>query len=125
MGSSGRCTPRLAVRAVLFDLDGTLADTAGDLAAAVNRVRADRGLKALPLDALRPHASHGARGLLGASFGVTKDSPDFEALRDAFLDYYAAALCEHTTIFGSATTLATMSASRELRTSLQPRGPLL
>jgi phosphoglycolate phosphatase len=115
MGSSGRCTPRLAVRAVLFDLDGTLADTAGDLAAAVNRVRADRGLKALPLDALRPHASHGARGLLGASFGVTKDSPDFEALRDAFLDYYAAALCEHTKLFAGADAVLSEIERRRLR----------
>ena len=56
----------LPVDAVLFDLDGTLADTAPDLAAALNRVRVDRGLAPLPFARLRPHASHGARGLIGA-----------------------------------------------------------
>ena len=90
------------MRAVLFDLDGTLADTAGDLAAAVNRVRADQGLPPLPLDTLRPHASHGARGLLGAGLGITKDSPTFEPMRDAFLDYYSQALCERTRLFAGA-----------------------
>jgi phosphoglycolate phosphatase len=89
----------LPVRAVLFDLDGTLADTASDLAAAVNRVRADRSLPPLALEVLRPHASDGARGLLGAGLGVTREDPEWERLRDAFLDYYAAALAVHTRLF--------------------------
>jgi len=87
------------VRAVLFDLDGTLADTASDLAAAVNRVRADRSLAPLAVEALRPHASDGARGMLGAGLGVTREDPEWERLRDAFLDYYAAALAVHTRLF--------------------------
>ncbi|MGH8798617.1 MAG: HAD-IA family hydrolase [Casimicrobiaceae bacterium] len=96
----GRRQPyRLPVRAVLFDLDGTLADTAGDLAAALNRVRADRALPALPLATLRPQASHGARGLLAAGFGIDRDHVDFALLRDAFLAYYADALCERTQLF--------------------------
>ena len=93
---------RLPVRAVLFDLDGTLADTAADLAAALNRVRADRALPALPLATLRPQASHGARGLLSAGFGIGKEHADFASLRDAFLAYYAEALCEQTTLFPGA-----------------------
>jgi len=93
---------RLNVRAVLFDLDGTLADTAGDLAGALNRVRADRSLPPMPLHLLRPHASHGARGMLGAGMGIGRESPDFELLRDSFLDYYAAALCEETRLFEDA-----------------------
>ena len=98
---------RLNVRAVLFDLDGTLADTAGDLAAALNRVRADRSLPPMPLDVLRPHASHGARGMLGAAFGIGRESPEFENLSGMFLDYYAAALCEKTQLFGDAVEVLT------------------
>jgi phosphoglycolate phosphatase len=90
------------VRAVLFDLDGTLADTAADLASALNRVRADRALPALPLATLRPQASHGARGLLAAGFGIDKEHADFVSLRDAFLEYYAEALCEQTRLFPGA-----------------------
>jgi 2-phosphoglycolate phosphatase len=93
---------RLPVHAVLFDLDGTLADTAADLGNALNRVRADRGLPPLPLATLRPQASHGARGLLAAGFGIGKEHADFASLRDAFLAYYAEALCEHTTLFPEA-----------------------
>jgi N-acetyl-D-muramate 6-phosphate phosphatase len=110
----GRRAP-LAVRAVLFDLDGTLADTAADLAAAVNRVRADRALAPLPLAVLRPHASHGARGLLGAGLGIDRESPDFEPLRDAFLGYYADALCDHTTLFAGADAVLAELGRRRLR----------
>jgi len=88
--NGARPKPRaLPVRAVLFDLDGTLADTAADLAAALNRVRADRQLPPLPVATLRPHASDGTRGMLGA-------------LKDAFLDYYAAAIAVHTRLFAGA-----------------------
>jgi N-acetyl-D-muramate 6-phosphate phosphatase len=92
----------LLVRAVLFDLDGTLADTAPDLAAALNRVRADRALPPMPLQALRPHASDGTRGMLGAGLGVTRDHAEWETLKEAFLDYYAAGLAVHTRLFAGA-----------------------
>ena len=88
-------TPRL----VLFDLDGTLADTAPDLAAPVNAMREERGLPPLPLERLRPHASAGARGLLGAGLGVTKDDPVFEALKDEFLRRYEADMVVLTRLF--------------------------
>jgi 2-phosphoglycolate phosphatase len=101
-GSARKPPQRLPVRAVLFDLDGTLADTAADLGNALNRVRADRALPPLPLATLRPQASHGARGLLAAGFGIGKEHADFPPLRDAFLAYYAEALCEHTTLFPEA-----------------------
>jgi phosphoglycolate phosphatase len=92
----------LPIRAVLFDLDGTLADTAADLAAALNRVRADRNLPPMPLEALRPHASDGTRGMLGAGLGVTREHPEWETLKDAFQDYYAAAIAVHTKLFSGA-----------------------
>lgn len=87
------------IRAVLFDLDGTLADTAPDLAAAANRLRARHGLPSLPLELLRPVASQGARGLLGVAFAMTPDAPDYGQLRSEFLDLYAQHLCEETRLF--------------------------
>lgn len=85
--------------AVFFDLDGTLADTAPDLAAAANRVVADHGRPPVDYELLRPVASHGARGLIGAAFGKTPTDPDFPALRDAFLDYYEADIAARTQLF--------------------------
>ena len=84
---------------MLFDLDGTLADTAPDLSAALNRVRESRGLAPVPLAQLRASASHGARGMLGAGMGIAPEHPDYPLLRDAFLAQYAAALCVDSTLF--------------------------
>jgi N-acetyl-D-muramate 6-phosphate phosphatase len=107
--------PRLDVKAVLFDLDGTLADTVGDLAAAVNRIRSERALPPVAIDVLRPHASHGARGMLGAAFGIGRDSPEFETLRDLFLENYAASLCDKTELFEDAGTVLSEIERRGLR----------
>lgn len=87
------------VRAVLFDLDGTLADTAPDLGGAVNRMRARRGMETLPLEVLRPVASSGARGMLGAAFEITPGMPDYEVLRDEFLAEYESALDRDSRLF--------------------------
>lgn len=86
-------------RALLFDLDGTLADTAPDLAAAVNLLRTEHGMLPTPYDLLRPVASAGARGLIGVAFGMTPDDPDYDALRISFLDHYAARIADNTTLF--------------------------
>ena len=86
-------------RAILFDLDGTLADTAPDLAAAVNHLREERGLAPTPYEQLRPFASAGARGLIGAAFGVFPEEPAYEALRAAFLANYAAAIAVRSRLF--------------------------
>ena len=87
------------IKAVLFDLDGTLADTAPDLSYAINRMRTARGLPELPLEATRPVTSMGARGLLGTGFGIGPDHPDFDALRNEFLAIYADNLCRDTRLF--------------------------
>ena len=87
------------VRAVLFDLDGTFADTAPDLARALNRVRAERGLPPLPPEIARPWTSSGARGLLKAGFDITPEDKDYGALRESFLDWYGKELCVDTRLF--------------------------
>lgn len=89
----------MSSRAVLFDLDGTLADTAPDLAAALNKLRADQGLEPVPLERLRPFASAGARGLVHAGFGVKPGDEDYEPLRTAFLEAYREKTCVETRLF--------------------------
>ena len=89
----------MSSRAVLFDFDGTLADTAPDLAAAVNRMRVEQGREPLPLSDLRPFSSAGARGLVHAAFGIKPDDAEYPALRETFLEYYAERICEHTRLF--------------------------
>ena len=87
------------IQAVLFDLDGTLADTAPDLGYAINRMRTARGLPQLPLATTRPVTSLGARGLLGVGLDVTPEHPDYDALREEFLAIYADNLCRETRLF--------------------------
>jgi len=87
------------VSTVLFDLDGTLADTAPDLAHALNALLREQGRVELPYDAIRPLASHGSVGLLKRGFGIAPDDAQFPALRARFLQIYAAALCRDTRLF--------------------------
>ena len=86
-------------RGVLFDLDGTLIDSAPDLAGAANRLRADHGLAPLPYARLRPMVGTGARGMVGAAFGVEPGDERFEELRVAFLAHYEAGLLQLTREF--------------------------
>ncbi|MFT0547931.1 HAD family hydrolase [Allopusillimonas ginsengisoli] len=97
---------------VLFDFDGTLADTAPDLAAAANKQRERRGLGPLPYETLRPYASHGARGLLKAGLDMSTDHPEYEACRKQFLVDYENDMRHHTRLFpGIAALLDTLQAN--------------
>lgn len=85
--------------AVLFDLDGTFADTAPDLAAALNRLRDDLGLAPLPLVQLRPYTSQGVRGMLGAGLNMRPDDAAYPEFCERYLSYYRAAICVRTVVF--------------------------
>jgi phosphoglycolate phosphatase len=85
---------------VLFDLDGTLIDSAPDLSGAANRLRAAHGLEDLPYEQLRPLVGTGARGMVGAAMGVGPDDGRFSALRDEFLAIYEQNLLVSTQVFG-------------------------
>ena len=87
------------IDAWLFDLDGTLVDTAPDLAAAADALRLARGLAPQPLTHYRLYASSGARGLIERALGVTPDDPAFVSLREAFLDHYQAHIADHSRVF--------------------------
>jgi len=87
------------IAAVLFDLDGTLIDSAPDLGAAADKMRTDRGLASLPLALYRPMAGAGARGMIAVAFGLTPDDARFPELKEEFFRNYEARMTEHTTVF--------------------------
>jgi phosphoglycolate phosphatase len=105
----------LPIDAVLFDLDGTLADTAPDLGAALNRLREGRGLDPVPIGKLRSSASHGARGLLRVGLGIAPEHPEYTALRDAFLAHYESALCVDSKLFAEVDALLDAIEARSLK----------
>jgi len=87
------------IRAVLFDLDGTLVDTAPDLGYALNLMRSRRGQAPVPAAAIRAQASHGSQGLIELGFGIAQDDPAFPDLRLEFLEIYAAHLADRSRLF--------------------------
>lgn len=104
-----------AIKAVLFDLDGTFADTAPDLTYALNVMKAARGLPPSPIEATRPVTSTGGRGMLGVGFGMTPEHPDYLAMRAEFIDIYAQNLCRETVIFPGMAELLSALEAREVR----------
>ncbi len=85
--------------AILFDLDGTLADTAPDLGLALNLQRERHGLPYLPDEVIRPYASHGSRGLLGIGFGLDPEDESFSAMREEYLKLYDEVFCQRPLLF--------------------------
>ena len=102
------------IQAVLFDLDGTLIDSAPDLGAAADKMRTDRGLPALPLASYRSMAGAGARGMLGVAFGLTPEHPDFIALREEFFLNYENCLTQRTYAFAGVAELIEQLLLRDL-----------
>lgn len=102
------------IRAVLFDLDGTLIDSAPDLGAAADKMRTDRGLPSLPLERYRPLAGAGARGMIGEAFGIAPEHPDFPVLREEFFTNYEARMTQHTWIFDGVAELIQTIVQRNL-----------
>jgi phosphoglycolate phosphatase len=102
------------IEAVLFDLDGTLIDSAPDLGAAADKMRTDRGLPSLPLANYRPMAGAGARGMLGVAFGLTPEHPDFLVMREEFFVNYENCMTQRTFVFAGVAELIEQLVQRRL-----------
>ena len=97
--------------AILFDLDGTLVDTAPDMAAALNHILNEEGMDSLPLATIRPHVSRGGLALTKLAFDDHREETEIEPLRLRFLDYYLQHVADHSNLFdGFETVLQTMEA---------------
>jgi len=87
------------IQTVLFDLDGTLLDTAPDLANALNAVLRLNKQPPLPFERIRPAVSHGGRALIELGFKLNPDHPEFDPLKKQLLDYYQSHIADQTTLF--------------------------
>lgn len=102
------------IRAVLFDLDGTLIDSAPDLGAAADKMRTDRGLSSLPDAMYRPLAGAGARGMLKIAFDMQPEHPDYPAMREEFFVNYENAMTVRTYAFEGVALLLDTLAQHQL-----------
>ena len=102
------------IEAVLFDLDGTLIDSAPDLGAAVDQMRLDRGLPSLPPERYRVMAGAGAQGMIGVAFGLGPQEQGYEALREEFLSNYERCMTTRTCAFAGVAELIEQLLQRNL-----------
>ena len=102
------------VEAVLFDLDGTLIDSAPDLGAAADKMRLARGLPSLPYESYRPMAGAGARGMLGVAFGLTPVHPDYDGMKEEFFVNYESCMTQRTFAFEGVAELIAQLVARGL-----------
>ncbi len=110
-----RASPCLgSIQAVLFDLDGTLIDSAPDLGAAADKMRLDRGMPSLPQALYRPMTGSGARGMIAVAFGLTPEHADFAALKEEFFFNYERCMTQRTSIFEGVAPLITQLQQRRL-----------
>ncbi|MDP3743389.1 MAG: HAD-IA family hydrolase [Methylotenera sp.] len=100
---------------ILFDLDGTLVDTAHDLAYALNLQRERHGLDALPFDIIRPYSSHGSKGLLAIGFDLSPEDASFSAMREEYLALYDEVLTRQPILFDGITELLARLEDRQVR----------
>lgn len=112
-----------SIRIVLFDLDGTLADTAPDLAAALNKTLADERRSPLPFHVIRPVASHGSTGLIRLGFDKGPTDEAFGVLRERLLAHYAENLCRETRLFPGVKELLAQLRQREIRWGIVTNKP--
>ncbi len=102
------------IAAVLFDLDGTLIDSAPDLGSAADQMRVSRGLPSLPLERYRHMAGAGARGMLGVAFGIRPEENGYEVMREEFFANYERCMTERTFSFDGVATLLQAIVQRQL-----------
>ncbi|MEA1889401.1 MAG: HAD-IA family hydrolase [Pseudomonadota bacterium] len=102
------------IKTVLFDLDGTLVDTAPDLAETLNRLLIKHQRPVLSPESIRPYVSHGTIGMLGFAFGLTEEDAEFAVLRKEFLDIYEHHLCHQSQLFGGMDKVLDFIEAREL-----------
>ncbi|TPW13098.1 MAG: phosphoglycolate phosphatase [Halothiobacillaceae bacterium] len=111
------------LRTVLFDLDGTLADTAPDLAFSLNQLLHEQRRAPLPFEMIRPQASHGAKALLRLGFGMTPADPQFDSLSQRLLTIYQANLTTHTRLFAGVLELLTQLESQQINWGIVTNKP--
>ncbi|EEZ72243.1 HAD family hydrolase [Neisseria cinerea] len=112
------------IQAVLFDLDGTLADTALDLGGALNTLLARHGLPEKSMDEIRNQASHGAAGLLKLGAGITPDHPDYARWRTEYLNEYDSRYAQDTTLFGGVNELIAELGKRGIKWGIITNKPM-